>query len=145
MNTTLINKSSIKSVVLVADGGCKGNGKEDAVAYGSFACLVNGEVVHRETFAVSGEQTNNVAEWSALIRAIEYMASDPRRAKLAYEVHMDSQLVITQVNGQAKVKAAHIKDLYEKFLSVIGKTGLDGYITKFVKVPRAEIVAVLGH
>jgi ribonuclease HI len=58
-----------------------------------------------------GETTNNVAEYTAAIRGLR------RAAELgASQVHLrsDSKLLIEQLSGRYKVRAAHLQDLYRE-------------------------------
>lgn len=145
-----VPKKSIESVVIYADGGCPRNGQSDAKMFYSFAVYVNDKLVHRAHVEdITGEkQTNQVAEWLAVIKALEYMVADPKRATLGVEVRSDSETVIGQINESKRVKAPHIRNLFTHFLAVIGKVGIDGKdanIVNFKWVPREEIVSVLGH
>ena len=57
-----------------------------------------------------GACTNNIAEYRALIAALE------RAAKLGNEVSCfsDSELMVSQLKGEYKVKKPHIRELFEK-------------------------------
>jgi ribonuclease HI len=60
--------------------------------------------------------TNNVAEYTAVIRALERAtAMGARRV----QVRMDSQLVVRQLNGQYKVKHPDMLPLYRRVLELI--------------------------
>lgn len=56
--------------------------------------------------------TNNLAEYTAAIRALEYLRSRGYRGPV--EVLGDSQLVVRQVNGEYAVKAPHLVGLHER-------------------------------
>jgi ribonuclease HI len=88
------------------DGGARGNPGPAAI----------GVVVRNDDDAIVeavgetiGKQTNNVAEYRALIRGIELAL-----AHGATEVELigDSQLIVRQVEGRYKVKHAAMKDLH---------------------------------
>lgn len=58
-----------------------------------------------------GETTNNVAEYSALLRGLE------EAGKLAPDtltVYTDSELMARQLSGQYKVKAEHLQQLHRE-------------------------------
>lgn len=62
-----------------------------------------------------GEATNNVAEYTALLRALEHaqtLAEDSKGVKIT--VKLDSQLAERQLNGAYKVKDATLKIYFEK-------------------------------
>lgn len=85
------------------DGAARGNpGPAGAGVY----VEPEGDRPAEELFEPLGNQTNNVAEYSALIlaltRAGELGADD-------VEIRSDSRLLVEQVNGNFKVKAAHLK------------------------------------
>jgi len=58
-----------------------------------------------------GTQTNNFAEYSALIAAVQFAAA--RRAA-ALRVYSDSELVVRQILGEYKVRNENIRPLYER-------------------------------
>jgi ribonuclease HI len=60
-----------------------------------------------------GVQTNNFAEYSALILALRFAVA--RRTE-ALKVYSDSELVVRQVRGQYKVRNENIRTLYESAL-----------------------------
>jgi len=87
------------------DGAARGNpGPAGAGVY----VEADGDRPAEELFEPLGNQTNNVAEYSALLlaltRAAELGAED-------VEVRSDSRLLVEQVNGNFKVKAAHLKPI----------------------------------
>lgn len=60
-----------------------------------------------------GHQTNNYAEYSALICALRFAVS-LRCQDL--KIYSDSELVVRQINGRYKVKHENIRPLYEAAL-----------------------------
>jgi ribonuclease HI len=86
------------------DGGARGNP-------GDAGCGVVLEAGGRreEHTLFLGTATNNVAEYAALLAALERARSLGLEALV---VHSDSQLLVEQMNGGYKVKAAHLKGLW---------------------------------
>jgi ribonuclease HI len=78
------------------------------------------------------EATNNVAEYVAAIRALEFLARSGYSGPL--EVRGDSQLVIRQATGKYAVRAAHLKPLYERLMEL--SQGFQE--VRFRWVPREE-------
>jgi ribonuclease HI len=78
-----------------------------------------------------GLATNNVAEYRALLVALERLVAMPA-APVTF--HLDSELVVRQLNGQYKVKDAKMKELYEQVRRYLVK--LTG--AKFVHVAREK-------
>jgi ribonuclease HI len=58
-----------------------------------------------------GPRTNNFAEYSGLIAALEYAAVHPPKA---VKVLSDSELLVKQMRGEYKVKSPELRPLYEK-------------------------------
>lgn len=63
-----------------------------------------------------GEATNNVAEYTGLIRALE--AAKQMAPKLLC-VYSDSELVVRQIKGEYKVKSELIRPLYQQAMSLL--------------------------
>jgi len=86
------------------DGGARGNPGEAGCG------IVLDAGGHREEHAIYlGRATNNVAEYAALLGALE------RAHALGLEelaVRSDSQLLVEQMNGGYRVKAHHLKPLW---------------------------------
>ena len=62
-----------------------------------------------ELSAYIGEATNNVAEYRALLMALEEAV---RHGARSITVYSDSELLVRQLNGEYKVKAAHLRPLH---------------------------------
>ena len=88
------------------DGGARGNPGPAAVA----AVATDGdgnEVAERSAYI--GEATNNVAEYRAVLLALE-LARDLGAREI--EIVNDSELVARQIGGEYKVKNAGLKPLF---------------------------------
>ncbi len=100
----------MKHTVLHAytDGGSRGNPGHSA--FGVILCDANDiEIVRQGEYL--GKTTNNVAEYRAVICALEVAQSYTHDTLI---VTSDSQLLVRQLNGEYSVKAAHLKPLYER-------------------------------
>lgn len=98
------------------DGGARGNPGPAAYA----AVLRNEAGAKIELSGYLGVQTNNVAEYEALIAALDhvvYLGED------GLEVFSDSMLVVKQIQGLWKVKDPALKVLNEKALDLIQMLG----------------------
>jgi len=115
------------SFVLFCDGASRGNPGPASIG----AVLFFGDVSVAEISAAIGETTNNVAEYRALIagleRAIELEADD-------LEVRLDSLLLVKQIEGEYRVKAAGLKPLHRRVMELLGQ--ISGVTV--VHVPREE-------
>jgi ribonuclease HI len=58
-----------------------------------------------------GRDTNNVAEYYALLAALDYAAAHNIRA---LRIRSDSELLVRQMQGRYKVKSPDLKPLYER-------------------------------
>lgn len=94
---------------LFTDGGSRGNPGHAAIG-----CVLEnpakGEVVAEHCERI-GVETNNVAEYKALIRGLE-MAADFHPNSLV--CFLDSELVVKQVNGEYRVKMPTLQPLIER-------------------------------
>lgn len=90
-----------------ADGGSRGNPGPAGIG----ATLQNGAGETVATVSESiGIATNNVAEYTALIRILE------KALELGYDdldVRMDSELVVKQIKGEYKVKHEALAELFD--------------------------------
>lgn len=77
-----------------------------------------------------GDSTNNIAEYKAVIRALEQALV---RGYLYFEVYSDSLLVVNQVNRDWAVNKPHLKVLYERVKEL--KKGFKSI--KFIWISRA--------
>ena len=118
----------IRSVIIEADGGCRGN--PGPASYG--AVLKNaetGEVIAEDGTTI-GEATNNVAEYAGLIAGLKL--ADEFAPGADIEVRMDSKLVVEQMSGRWKVKHPSMRPL------ALEASRLAPFGTTYVWVPRAE-------
>jgi ribonuclease HI len=132
--------------LVVSDGGSRGNGKGGAnEGYGSYKIEARDgrqQIVRLDL----GTATNNEAEYRILIAALKDLLGRIRRtgkrpADYSLLVQTDAQLLVGQLTQGWRVKAGNLRPLVDE---------ADGLIQAFgrcdlVKVPRDEIVRVLGH
>src|SRR3954447_14735196 len=101
-------------VVANFDGGSRGNPGPAAIA--AVLTTADGELIEERGETI-GSATNNVAEYRALLLAIELA-----RAAGAREVELigDSELIVKQVRGEYRVKDANLKPLHAEVKSALG-------------------------
>lgn len=87
--------------------------------------------VARELRKYLGVMTNNMAEYSALVMALEEAKT---MGVSEVEVFADSELMVKQITGKYKVKSADLKPLYDEAYSLL--KGFRRY--KIVHVYREE-------
>ncbi len=93
-------------ITIYSDGGSRGNPGKAASAYVVFD--KSGNVIHEFSMFL-GQNTNNVAEYTAMIKALMYAKEKGYKRIICYS---DSQLMIKQVLGEYKVKALHLKEFH---------------------------------
>jgi len=100
-------------LVANVDGGARGN--PGPAGYG----VVIEDEVGRPVAELSeylGRQTNNYAEYSGLLSALNYTL---RHGFKALKVVSDSELMVKQINGQYKVSSPSLKGLHERAMKLI--------------------------
>jgi len=90
------------------DGASRGN--PGPAAYAVVMRNPAGQVV-LELGKRIGRETNNVAEYYALLAALDYATVHGIRS---LRIRSDSELLVRQVQGRYKVKSAHLQPLHER-------------------------------
>ena len=105
------------------DGLCQPVNPGGIACY-AFVVKKDGETVHSD-YGIAGEpfsqdSTNNVAEYTALAKALEWLGANNFHSD-RITVMSDSQLVVNQLAGIFKIKAKRIVPLYRQVLSLKDK------------------------
>ena len=95
-------------IEVFCDGGARGN--PGPAAYG-FVVKDKGAIV-KEGNGYIGVATNNVAEYTAIIEALNWLKSHKKGQDLQF--FLDSLLAASQLNGIYRVKNAKIRELLVK-------------------------------
>lgn len=111
--------SELRRLIINTDGGARGNPGPAGIGAVFYADDGAGNQVKvGELKKYIGAATNNFAEYSALIAALEQAAA------LGYEdaaCFLDSELVVRQLNGQYKIREETLKPLAAKVLALANK------------------------
>ena len=108
-------KKPAQYVVAYTDGGARGN--PGPAGYGVYVTDQRGNrVVGLSDYL--GQQTNNYAEYSALIAALEWALRNEHRA---VQVVSDSELMVKQMRGVYKVNNSQLQELHAKAKRLIGQ------------------------
>jgi ribonuclease HI len=91
------------------DGASRGNPGAAAYAY---TIEQDGRDDVEEADCI-GRMTNNKAEYTALVKALEHALED-LGDNFQVRVHSDSELMVKQMNGEYRVKDADLRPLYEE-------------------------------
>lgn len=98
----------VDAVTAFCDGGARGN--PGPAGFGVYIQDGRGEMI-AELSEYLGIRTNNFAEYSALLAALEYaLRYDHPRLKVV----SDSELMVKQIKGQYQVKSPDLRPLYEE-------------------------------
>lgn len=100
--------AATREVVVNTDGGARGN--PGPAAIGVVIAAPDGRVLTEISEAL-GVATNNVAEYTAVVRALEKSAELGARI---VRLRSDSLLLIEQINGNFKVKNPTLRVLHQK-------------------------------
>jgi ribonuclease HI len=104
-----------ETIIANIDGGARGN--PGPAAYGVLIRNPQGEVV-AELSQYLGHQTNNFAEYSGLLAALDYAV----REKIAsLKVRSDSELLVRQMKGVYKVKNPALQELFRQAQLLVRK------------------------
>jgi ribonuclease HI len=90
----------------------------------AFVVKSSGITIHSD-YGLAGEpfsedSTNNVAEYTALVRALQWLLEN-NLGSTKVEIKSDSQLIVNQLTGDYKVKAKRIISLYKRVLLLRSK------------------------
>ena len=110
----MMNNNSIEEqIIAYTDGGSRGNPGPAAAAF--TLVTPRGKQLLAKAFFL-GEKTNNVAEYTAVVKALEYAKYfNPFRIA----IFSDSELLVKQLNGQYKVKSEQIRPLFRKATNLL--------------------------
>lgn len=122
------------------DGGARGN--PGPAAYGVVIRDAKGAVI-AELSDYLGLQTNNYAEYSGLLAALEFAV---REKHLSLKVLSDSELLVRQMQGRYKVKSPGLIDLYDRARALVRKLdhfSIDHVLRQYNKEADALVNQVL--
>lgn len=103
----------MEKLIINTDGGSRGN--PGPAGIGAVFADESGEVIAKYKEYI-GEATNNIAEYKALILALE-KSKDFEVDEI--ECRLDSELVVKQLNGEYKVKDEKMKKLFTRVQKLI--------------------------
>jgi len=102
-------------IIVYTDGASRGN--PGPAAAGFILSNAGGARLEGRAFFI-GRATNNVAEYTALLRALE--AARQIGAK-ELRVFSDSELLVKQINGEYRVKSEQIRPLFRQAVELLGE------------------------
>jgi len=111
-----------------SDGASRGNPGPSAIA---FIIVGEDEKILKRYSEYVGVRTNNQAEYDALISALEFASTLPSEEIVC---HMDSELVVKQLNGEYRVRSSKLEILWSKVNELKQKFRK----ISFIRVPRTD-------
>ena len=131
---------------VTTDGGALSNGSAGSAGYGSYHLEARTGQKQLVRLDFGRGVTNNEAEYHTLIAALKDLVGRIQRggknpSDYSLLVHTDSQLMVGQLTQGWQIKAANLRPLVDEAAALIQTFGR----CDLVKVPREEIVRVLGH
>ena len=118
----------MKKVVIYTDGTAEPN--PGPAAIGAIIKDEQGKLLASISRGI-GRATNNQAEYSAVIAALEKAIALGAKQ---VDLRSDSELVVRQINGRYRVKSAALKPMYQRVKRLLSQ--LEGYTV--INVPRRE-------
>lgn len=115
-------------LLIYTDGACFGNPGPMGIGV---AIYKNEKLVNKISEYI-GIGTNNIAEYSAIIRALEIAKNNGENE---LEIRSDSELVIKQINRKYKIRIPHLKKLKRKIDFISNEINV-----KFIWIPREQNV-----
>ncbi|SDR84111.1 bifunctional RNase H/acid phosphatase [Corynebacterium timonense] len=116
-------------VTVYTDGGARGN--PGVAGSGSVVYGPQGDTLAEIAYVVGQESTNNVAEYTGLVRGLEAAAE---AGASEVDVYLDSKLVVEQMNGRWKIKHPDMKKLAREANAIASRFDAVTYTW----VPRAK-------
>ncbi len=107
----------MQTLKIFSDGGSRGNPGPAGVG----VVIQNDDQIH-EIAEYIGEATNNQAEYTAVIHALEWVEKNIKE-DAEIQFFLDSQLVVEQLNGNYKMKNEGLKPLFWQIRELIVKLG----------------------
>lgn len=108
--------NSFTEITINTDGGSRGNPGPSAI--GVVIKSKDQKIVELAEYL--GITTNNVAEYTAVIKALEYLI-DKKITTNQLTFVLDSELVVKQIKGLYKVKLPHLQELNQKIKKLISE------------------------
>lgn len=118
----------MKTLTIYTDGASRGNPGRAASAW----LVMNGTDILEAESAGAGTNTNNYAEYNALILALKAAAKYCNPEQTVIEAFSDSELMVNQLNRKYAVRSEALKPLYDEVQKLVKRYGA----VSFTHVPR---------
>lgn len=128
---------SINKLIITADGGSRGNPGKSACGFVVYTVAefiqINGgkidanQLINLKTNLIHkkgdylGVQTNNYAEWTGLLKAMEWLSENYVLDETEVQVLMDSNLVVQQLLKKWKIKDTNLQNIAKQVFTYINQ------------------------
>ena len=121
--TTKHKQKDATDLIIHTDGASRGNPGKAGIGVAIFDKNYH---LLEEICKFIGESTNNVAEYSAVLRALQWVQDHRDELSILSTINffLDSQLVVFQLGGQYKIKNEGLRRLYDKIRELETKLNL---------------------
>jgi ribonuclease HI len=109
-----------KAIQVFFDGLCQPCNPGGTACFAFIVKNEKGNIIHSEYGLAANNSTNNVAEYTGIIRALQWLSANNYQNE-SIVIKGDSQLVIQQIKRKYRVKAPNIIPLYRHAMSLIQK------------------------
>jgi len=129
-------------LMVYTDGAARGNPGKAAVGI-----VIKDErgIVKARVKRPIGVATNNIAEYTALLTALEYIGRSETLRCTEMVVHTDSELMARQVRGEYKVKDPGLKMMREKVILLLSSAPFSFSIRHIPRTENAEADALANE
>ncbi|HIH23324.1 TPA: ribonuclease HI family protein [Candidatus Micrarchaeota archaeon] len=117
-------------MLIYTDGACSGNPGKMGIG----AVLIKNGVAVKKISESIGDGTNNIAEYTAVIRALEEVQ---KLGEMDITLRSDSELLVKQLRGEYRIRAIHLRDLKRKIDEICKGKGHELHVI-FEHVPREQ-------
>lgn len=124
----------MNKIIIYTDGGARGN--PGPAAIGVVVCDEKNTILKKYSNYL-GEATNNVAEYEAVILAMQkakILFGKDEVKKMTLEFKLDSELVVKQLNHEYKIQEENMQKLFLKIWNLMLEFGA----VSFLHIPREE-------
>lgn len=129
-------------LMVFTDGAARGNPGKSAVG---IVIKDDRGVVQARIKRSIGVATNNIAEYTALLTALEFIVASETLRCTEIVVHTDSELMARQIRGEYKVKEPGLKMMHEKVILVLKSAPFVFSIQHIARSENAEADALANE
>ncbi len=123
---------TLTNLRIYTDGGARGN---PGLSAGAFVVVLNGKVIFKDAKFL-GVSTNNEAEYSAVIMALEWLKENKQLLNKTFPTFcLDSELVTRQITGVYKVKSVNLLPLIKAVKKLLENLKVK---INFISISRGE-------